>query len=113
MNATQTALSIYGAEEFSRIQRLYTMHGYTITSPDYIAFARPCRESNHEEFTEDGHDAWFIELVVGNGRIDELLGKIPFPLPRIGWRRGLKGKDNVRFYDLAKLKKISNRLDLL
>ena len=113
MNATQTALSIYGAAEFSRIQRLYTMYGYTITSPDYLAFARPCRESNHEEFSEDGHDAWFIELVVGNGRIDELLGKIPFPLPRIGWKRGFKGKHNVRFYDLAKLKTISTRLNLL
>jgi hypothetical protein len=109
MNAIKTALSMYGAEEFSRIQRLYTMYGHTITGPDYIAFARPCREANHEEFTEDGHDAWFIELVVGSGRMDELIKKLPYHLPRIGWKRGFKGKDNVRFYDLDKLKTILTR----
>lgn len=106
MNSTQIALSIYGAAEFSRIQRLYTMYGYTITSPDYIAFARPCREANHEEFTEDGHDAWFIELVVGNGRMEQLIKMLPYDLPRIGWKRGLKGRDTVKFYDLDKIKKL-------
>jgi hypothetical protein len=109
MKAIQTALSMYGAEEFSRLQRLYTMHGYTYTSPEGLAFARPCREVNHEEFTEDGHDAWFIELVVGSGRMDELINKLPYNLPRIGWKRGFKGKDNVRFYDLGKLKTILTR----
>ena len=109
MNATVKALSMYGAEEFSRLQRLYTMYGYTVTGPDYIALARPCREANHEEFTEDGHDAWFIELVVGSGRMDELIKKLPYHLPRIGWKRGFKGNDNVRFYDLDKLKTILTR----
>jgi hypothetical protein len=109
MNATVKALSMYGAEEFSRIQRLYTMYGHTATGPDYIAFARPCREANHEEFTEDGHDAWFIELVVGSGRMDDMIRMLPYPLPRIGWRRGVNGKDNVRFYDLDKLKTILTR----
>lgn len=82
------------------------MYGYTITSPDYIAFARPCREANHEEFTEDGHDAWFIELVVGNGRMEQLIKMLPYDLPRIGWKRGLKGRDTVKFYDLDKIKKL-------
>lgn len=106
MNATQTALSIYGAAEFSRIQRLYTMYGYTITSPDYIAFARPCTEISPEVFTEDGHDAWFIELVVGNGRMNQLIKMLPYELPRIGWKRGLKGRDTVIFHDLSKVKKL-------
>ena len=106
MTALNQALSIYGAAEFSRIQRLYTMYGYTFTSPDYIAFIRPCYEERHEEFTEDGHDAWFIELVVGNGRMSQLIKMLPYALPRIGWKRGLKGRDTVKFHDLDKLKQL-------
>jgi hypothetical protein len=106
MNATQTALSIYGAAEFSRIQRIYTMYGYTITSPDYLSFIRPCTEGSPEVFTEDGHNAWFIELVVGNGRMEQLINMLPYDLPRIGWKRGLRGRDTVKFYDLDKIKKL-------
>ena len=106
MNATQEALSIYGAEEFSRLQRLYTMYGYTATGPDYIAFIRPCREARPDDFVEDGHDAWFIELVVGNGRMEQLIKMLPYDLPRIGWKRGLKGRDTVKFYDLDKIKQL-------
>ena len=88
------------------MQRLYTMFGYTITGPDYIAFARPCTEVSPEVFTEDGHNAWFIELVVGNGRMNQLIKMLPYDLPRIGWKRGLKGRDTVKFYDLNKLKQL-------
>jgi hypothetical protein len=103
MTALQEALSLYGAEEFSKLQRFYTMHGFTFTGPDYIAFIRPCREREPEAFVDDGHDAWFVELVVGRGRIGQLLEMLPYPLPRIGWRRGFKGKHHIRFYDLSKL----------
>ena len=94
---------MYGAEEFSKLQRLYTMHGYTFTGPDYIAFIRPCRESDPESFVDDGHDAWFIELIVGYDRLDTLIQMLPYKLSRIGWRRGFKGKPNIRFYDFDKL----------
>ena len=108
MNATQTALSIYGAAGFSRIQRLYTMYGYTITSPDYIAFIRPCKESNWASFNEDNHDAWFVEFVVGQGRIDKLIGMLPYYLPRIGWQRNLKGRFTSKFHNLDRLKSLTN-----
>lgn len=106
MTALEKALSIYGAEEFSRLQRIYTMFGHTVTSPDYIAFARPCKEETSEQFTDEGHDAWFIELVVGNGRMEQLIKMLPYDLPRIGWKRGLKGRDTVKFYDLDKIKQL-------
>jgi len=108
MNAIQTALSMYGAEEFSRLQRLYTMYGFTFTSPDYIDFIRPCKEAKWEAFNEAENDAWFVELVVGHGKIEKLIGMLPYHLPRIGWQRHLKGRFTSKFHDLNRLKSLTN-----
>lgn len=110
MSAIQTAILLYG-NEFSRVHGLYSQYGYVYSEPNCIALARPCIMDDYISWckTEDA-DAWWIEFVCGPGALHKLLGRLPFDLPRIGWVRGFKGKDNPRFYELNRLKKAINGL---
>lgn len=102
MNALRTAIALYG-DDFSRVHGIYVRHGFTYTDPDHIGLARPCREEAPLEWCEfKDADAWWVELAVGG--VGELLKKLPYEFPRIGWAREFKGRGHPRFYDFNKLK---------
>jgi len=70
-----------------------------------LALARPCDSKDYTRWIErDEADAWWVEIVIGDGALKALLGKIPFHLEKIGWRRDFKGGHYPRFYNFQRLK---------
>ena len=94
---------------FVRMQRLYAAHprlsfaqdfadyamrGYVRISPTAMAFARPCHD-------EEG-DYWFIRSAIGP--LAEVMGMLPYHLPRIAWCRNDDGV--IRIWKTDRLKQL-------
>lgn len=108
-NAIGKAIEMLGPK-FSALHGFYLRHGYCYSEPDMLALARPCDHEDPDRWVEpDKADAWWVELAIGEKALPTLISKIPFNLKYIGWRRGFKGKDKPRFYNLERVVRNINR----
>ena len=111
MSAIQHALQLYGPD-FARIHGAYLEHGFTYSEPEMLGLARPCDSSDYTKWIDaKDADAWWVELVIGPRSLPILLSKIPFDLPKIGWRRDFKYNRPPRFYNFYKVRDTINGLN--
>jgi hypothetical protein len=103
MTAVEKALAHYGSH-FNLIHGHYSQYGYVVSSPDSLCLARPCVERDWRQWVQpEEADAWWVEIAIGP--LPRLLHYFPFKLPRVGWMRGWRNDERVRFYDYERLTK--------
>lgn len=103
MDAIAQALGIYSKHGLSLERDLadYLAFGYVYAEPGRLLMGRPVKAGNGLEWLPKGHagDAWYVHLAVGQGALDWFVRKMPFHLPKLGWRRDFKNPAaGLRFY---------------
>lgn len=95
-----------GCEEAQWDIEMHMAYGYLISTPKFIAMARPVRKDwPHERIADirqteprETADCWFIWLLCGN--MKEAVKHLPYSLPWIGFAR--RGKP-ARFVEASRM----------
>ena len=108
MDAITQAIGIYQRHGLSleRDMADYLAFGYVFAEPGRLLLGRPVVAANGPEWLPEGQsgDAWYVHLAVGQGALDWFVSKMPFYLPRLGWRRDFKNPAaGLRFYPTARV----------
>ena len=102
MNILAQSLKLYeklGTDLFKDIS-VYMAHGYVHKTPYSLLLAKPVRtdQGNPDaQWNVNDPDAWYVRTAVGEICMSEVISRIPYILPYVGWMRHTK-KQPVRFY---------------
>lgn len=98
-------------------EALHKIHGFVYCTPLFYAMGRPVKRDAPAaiirdpefDFTPAECDAWYVAEMAGDMR--SMWAIMPWPLPFIGWCRATDPLQEVRFYPVETLKRLTGWAD--
>ena len=104
MKPFEEALAFYaktGDDLMKDISAYSTLGGYVFITPHSLMFGKAVRTDGGNPDAQWGAvapDAWYVRFAVGVDAVSEFIGRIPYPLPKVGWSRVSKDRA-VNWFD--------------
>jgi hypothetical protein len=110
MKPFEEALRFYAQSSDDLMQDIAaysTLGGYVFVTPHSLMFGKAVRTDGGSPDNQWGvvaPDAWYVRFAVGKDAISEFIGRIPYPLPFVGWSRVSK-KRPVKWFDFKRVQR--------
>lgn len=108
MKPFEEALAFYaktGDDLMKDIAAYSTLGGYVFITPHSLMFGKAVRTDGgnpDEQWGAVAPDAWYVRFAVGKDAVSEFIGRIPYPLPKVGWSRISKDRP-VKWFDFKRV----------
>ena len=108
MKPFEEALAFYaktGDDLMKDISAYSTLGGYVFITPHSLMFGKAVRTDGgnpDEQWGAVAPDAWYVRFAVGVDAVSEFIGRIPYPLPKVGWSRVSKDRA-VQWFDFKRV----------
>ena len=92
----------------------FLKNGYVFSTPEYFVMGKNCRRlapvkqicDCEHVFDEKESDCWYVFAMAGD--IQQAVQSMPYKLPWIAFERLIDNKRDLRFYETADLKRLTD-----
>lgn len=112
MTAIEEAAFLYKEHDMVLAHDLqnYLKHGYVFVTPEWLLLARPIFKNKGPDVWTDTGDTWYVKLAVGRGALKQFIGRIPYSLPYLAWKRNFKNqKEPLHVWPAERAIKLINK----
>lgn len=113
MLAIDQAKQVYAAHGLNLaedIGRHLDCGGVVHCEPERLLLARPLELAAPQRWPRPGAaDAWYVTFALGRRSLGIFLQQMPHFLPKLAWRRAMRGDHRLRVHDTARFINLTRR----